>query len=76
MRIYFVPYLSGMRLLKKKPAAASASGLPRSASVGASELSESEVVFQYYEYERVQDRLPFVMKIQELQQQVRPRPQD
>ena len=65
VRIYFVPYLSGIRLLKK------ISGLlPRSASVGAQQ-SETTVVFQYYEYERVQDRLPFAMKIQELQQQVR-----
>ena len=66
VRIYFVPYLSGIRLLKKP------SGfLPRSASVGAQQ-SDAAVVFQYYEYERVQDRLPFAMKIQELQQQVRP----
>jgi hypothetical protein len=63
-----------MRLLKKKKQDAASSGLPRSASVGAGESSgEAEVVFQYYEYERVQDRLPFAMKIEELQQQVRSR---
>lgn len=69
VRMYFVPYLSGMRLLKKR--GVTAGGLQRSASVGTGEGSEPEVVFQYYEYERVQDRLPFAMKIQELQQQVR-----
>ena len=72
MRIYFVPYLSGMRLLKQQ--AAPSRSLQRSASVGSDEKSEADVVFQYYEYERVQDRLPFKMKIQELQQQVRPGP--
>jgi hypothetical protein len=74
VRIYFVPYLSGMRLLKKTKQAAASGGLQRSASVGGGEKSDdTEVVFQYYEYERVQDRLPFAMKIEELQQQVRSR---
>jgi hypothetical protein len=72
VRIYFVPYLSGMRLVKKRTS--SGGGLQRSTSVGGEEMS-TDVAFQYYEYERVQDRLPFAMKIQELQQQVRSRGQ-
>ena len=53
VHMYFVPYLSGIRLLEP--------------AVGD---DPARVAFQYSEHERLQDRLPFAMKMAELEAQV------